>query len=175
MYDESVPRGRLYGRYLTHFLGLCRDPEPCRRRLDVRLPPLSARPRPCALLDRVQLPTRMDFDIEILVRLVWDGLRCKNVATRVIYPPGGVSHFDMLRDNVRISATHARLTCGMLLRLPRFLWRRLAGEEAAAGHWSRLAERGGALGPAHRLRLLPPARGALRTLRALSGGRPTSS
>jgi hypothetical protein len=42
-----------------------------------------------------------------------------NVPTRVRYPADGISHFDMLRDNVRISWMHTRLFFGMLARLPR--------------------------------------------------------
>ena len=47
------------------------------------------------------------------------------IDTQVIYPPGGVSHFRLLRDNVLISAMHAKLFFGMLLRLPVLLWRKI--------------------------------------------------
>jgi hypothetical protein len=50
----------------------------------------------------------------------------ENLSTRVVYPAGGLSHFDLLRDNLRISRTHVRLVCGMLLRLPLLLWRKLS-------------------------------------------------
>jgi predicted LPLAT superfamily acyltransferase len=100
----------------------------------------------CALIDRVRIPTRMDFDTDIFVRLIWAGLDSVNVDTRVIYPPDGLSHFDMLRDNLRISRMHTRLTFGMLPRLPVLLWRKLCAREAAGRHWSRLAERGSLLG-----------------------------
>jgi hypothetical protein len=46
----------------------------------------------------------------------------------VTYPADGVSHFDVWRDNVRISRMHARLFFGMLRRAPRLLWRRLQGQ-----------------------------------------------
>ena len=78
-----------------------------------------------ALLDTVRLGRRMDFDIEILVRLVWRGLRIVSLPTRVRYPEDGVSHFRVLRDNVLISRLHAGLFAGMLLRAPLLLWRRL--------------------------------------------------
>ena len=54
----------------------------------------------------------MDFDIEVAVRMVWAGARVINVPTRVKYLPasaGGVSHFRMFEDNVRISWMHTRL------------------------------------------------------------------
>ena len=145
VYDASVPKGRLYGRYLTHFwvcvetLDLSATDSMC----GFRLYPLVAS---CALINRVQLPSRMDFDIEILVRLAWAGLAFRIVDTRVIYPEDGVSHFDMLRDNLRISKMHTRLTCGMLLRLPLLLVRKVFGPSASREHWSKLAERGSVLG-----------------------------
>ncbi|MBS0545687.1 MAG: glycosyltransferase family 2 protein [Proteobacteria bacterium] len=153
IYDASVPKGRLYGRYLTHFwvwvetLSLSIGDSMC----GFRLYPLATT---CALLDRVRIPTRMDFDIEIIVRLAWDGVPIENLDTRVTYPADGVSHFDMLRDNLRITKMHTRLVFSMLPRAPRLLWRRMlsstAGAQAADGHashhWSRLAERGGGLG-----------------------------
>jgi predicted LPLAT superfamily acyltransferase len=145
LYDDSAPKGRRYGRYLTHFwvcvetLSLTVVDSMC----GYRLYPLAAA---CALIERVDIPKRMDFDIEILVRMIWDGVPARTLETRVIYPKGGLSHFDMLRDNLRISRTHARLVLGMLLRLPRLLRRKWADGRAAGDHWSRLAERGGLLG-----------------------------
>jgi len=43
----------------------------------------------------------------------------------VHYPADGVSHFRLWLDNALISAMHARLFFGMLLRAPRLLARRL--------------------------------------------------
>ena len=145
VYDGSVPKGRLYGRYVTHFwvcvetLSLGITDSMC----GFRLYPLATT---CALIDRVDIPKRMDFDIEILVRLAWEGAELCSVDTRVTYPADGVSHFDMWRDNLRISKMHARLTCGMLIRLPLLLWRKAAGTRTAGEHWWRLAERGSVLG-----------------------------
>lgn len=61
----------------------------------------------------------MDFDIDVAVRLVWNGCPVINVPTRVRYPAladGGVSHFRMVRDNLRISWCHTRLCAGALGR-----------------------------------------------------------
>ena len=145
VYDASVPKGRLYGRYLTHFwvcvetLSLSVTDSMC----GYRLYPLRAT---CALINSVSIPKRMDFDIEILVRLAWAGVELRSIETRVTYPADGVSHFDMLRDNLRISKMHTRLTCGMLLRLPLLAWRKLFGKPAQGEHWSRLSERGSVFG-----------------------------
>ncbi|WP_430388811.1 glycosyltransferase family 2 protein [Dyella sp. 20L07] len=124
IYDDSVPRGRLYGRYITHVfvwletLSLEIKDSMC----GFRLYPLAAT---CAELQRKPFPARMDFDTEAAVRLVWRGVPVRNLPTRVIYPEHGLSHFRMWHDNVRISAMHTRLVIGMLPRAPRLLWRRL--------------------------------------------------
>ena len=144
-YDASVPKGRLYGRYITHFwvrietLSSAIGDSMC----GFRLYPLAST---CDLINSVKLPERMDFDIEILVRLAWRGLAFKHIATQVIYPPDGLSHFNMLRDNVRITKMHTRLFFGMLLRLPLLLWRKIPKQKAEDDHWSQLSERGGSLG-----------------------------
>lgn len=124
-YDASIPKGRLYGRYITHFwvrietLSAAIGDTMC----GFRLYPLAAT---CALINSVKLPRRMDFDIEILVRLAWRGLRFINIPTKVIYPTDGISHFNLVRDNIRITKMHTKLVCGMLLRLPCLLWRKYA-------------------------------------------------
>jgi len=124
VYDASVPKGRLYGRYLTHVwvwintLSLRIRDSMC----GYRVYPLSA---VVSVLDGACLGRRMDFDPEVLVRLSWRGVPILSVPTRVSYPLDGVSHFKMLQDNVLISKMHARLFFGMLLRLPVLLWRKV--------------------------------------------------
>ena len=130
VYDESVPLGRLVGRYATHVwvwintLSLQIADSMC----GFRVYPLAAT---IALLDRERVGLRMDFDIEVIVRLHWAGLEVRNLPTRVTYPLDGVSHFRLWQDNVRISKMHARLFFGMLWRMPRLLARRLSPEVRA--------------------------------------------
>jgi len=122
-FDASVPKGRLYGRYLTHVwvwintLSMDIRDSMCGFRVYPLRPVL-------ALIDSVRIGRRMDFDIEVLVRLHWAGVGVRNHDTRVSYPPDGVSHFDLLRDNLRISRMHAILFFGMLWRLPQLLARK---------------------------------------------------
>ena len=124
LYDESVPTGRLVGRYATHVwvwintLSLDIADSMC----GFRVYPLAAT---LALLDREYVGRRMDFDIEVIVRLHWAGVPIRTVPTRVTYPLDGVSHFRLWRDNARISAMHTRLFFGMLWRIPRLLMRRM--------------------------------------------------
>ncbi|WP_017412554.1 glycosyltransferase family 2 protein [Aeromonas salmonicida] len=153
VYDDSVPKGRLYGRYITHVwvwietLSFTIKDSMC----GFRVYPLAAS---CALLEQVALGRRMDFDTEVMVRLHWAGVAVRFVPTRVIYPADGSSHFQLWRDNRDISWMHTRLVCrllwDLLLRLtsgPRRLWSwatRLWRERRT--HWSRTPERGSLLG-----------------------------
>jgi predicted LPLAT superfamily acyltransferase len=139
-FDASAPKARRYGRFITHFwvwletLSFSIGDALCGFRLYPLKPTL-------ALLERVRIAPRMSYDIDIVVRLAWEGLPIRNVNTRVLYPHAGVSHFDLLRDNLRISATHARLFLGMLLRAPLLVWRKLFASRRGT-HWSKHRERG---------------------------------
>ncbi len=141
-FDDSAPSGRVYGRAITRFwvwvetLSLQIPDAMCGFRVYPLEPVMS-------LIERHRFGTRMDFDIEIVVRLHWLGVPFVAVPTHVIYPQGGSSHFRVFADNVRISWMHTRLVVGMLLRLPVLLMRKLG---VRRGHWSRLEERGAVLG-----------------------------
>jgi len=124
VYDRSVPRSRLYGRYVTHVwvwintLSLQIKDSMC----GLRVYPLRAA---ISLWRNTTLGRRMDFDVEIIVRLVWRGVQVIGMPTRVTYPADGISHFHAWRDNLAISGMHARLFVGMLVRSPLLLARRL--------------------------------------------------
>ncbi|WP_029049628.1 glycosyltransferase family 2 protein [Cupriavidus sp. amp6] len=125
VYDASVPRARLIGRYLTHLwvwvhtLSFAVRDSMC----GLRVYPLAD---VVPLTRAAHIGPRMEFDIEILVRLVWRGVRIVNIPTPVTYPSDGVSHFRVWRDNLRISWMHTRLFFGMLWRLPVLMGRKLA-------------------------------------------------
>jgi len=126
-YDETAPSLRLYARYLTHVwvwintLSLQIKDSMCGFRV-YPLPPMMALDR------RRKLGARMNFDIEVLVRLYWTGLEIINVPTSVGYPSDGVSHFRGWLDNVQISRVHATLFFGMLLRLPMLIARKWSAQ-----------------------------------------------
>jgi glycosyltransferase involved in cell wall biosynthesis len=123
VFDRSMPAVRRYGRYLTHGLvwlntlsfaipdSLC----------GFRVYPLSA---VMSLVSREYIGRRMDFDVEIVVRLYWQGVPMRWIDTAVSYPLDGVSHFRLVRDNVRMVGLQLRLFGGMLLRSPRLLLRK---------------------------------------------------
>ena len=122
LFDETAPKGRLYGRKFTNLWvsintlsfaiadGMC----------GFRLYPLGAVEQ---LISTTPIAKRMDFDIDIVVRLYWQGLDAINLPTSVHYPYDGVSHFRLWRDNLMISKTHAGLFFGMLMRIPQLLSR----------------------------------------------------
>lgn len=124
VFDASIPRVRYYARYLTHVLVWLNTLS-----LDIRDSMCGFRIYPVAtlvsLLDQERPGERMDFDIEVLVRLHWRGVPMTWLDTRVGYPRDGVSHFRLGLDNLLISRMHGLLFLGMLRRLPRILARRL--------------------------------------------------
>ncbi|EGY8942377.1 glycosyltransferase [Salmonella enterica subsp. diarizonae serovar 60:r:z] len=128
IYDGSIPRSRLYGRWVTHVwvwietLSLQLKDSMCGFRVYPVAPTLQ-------LAQRVTLGKRMDFDTEVMVRLYWQGNTSYFIPTRVTYPLDGLSHFDALKDNLRISRMHTRLFFGMLPRIPSLLLRR------SSTHW----------------------------------------
>lgn len=125
LFDASMPRVRRYGRWLTHALvwletlsfeipdSLC----------GFRVYPLEPVMR---LAAAEHVGARMDFDVEILVRLHWRGVPLRWIATRVVYPLDGISHFRLVRDNACMVFLQLRLLAGMLLRLPRLIGRKFA-------------------------------------------------
>lgn len=125
-YDQSVPKARLWGRKLTNFW-VCVNAlslAPADAMCGLRVYPLAAVQQ---LLVRHSVGRRMDFDPEILVRLMWMGVRVKNLPVDVTYPTDGISHFNTLTDNIRISWMHTRLCLTMLLCLPFILSSRWTG------------------------------------------------
>lgn len=121
IYDASAPKGRLVARKITLFWtnfeagrGVIADPM-----CGFRVYPLAA------ALQVGRTGDRMDFDIEVAVKIAWLGVPVINVPTKVRYltaSEGGVSHFRMFEDNLRISWLHTRLSFQRVMVLP---WVRL--------------------------------------------------
>jgi glycosyltransferase involved in cell wall biosynthesis len=124
VFDASIPRHRLWLRYLTHVmvwintLSFDIPDSMCGLRvypLSIVLPAIAADPP----------GNRMDFDVEVLVRLHWKGVAMRWIPTLVGYPVDGISHFRLVRDNWLITVMHAKLFFGMLRRAPWLVARRL--------------------------------------------------
>lgn len=113
-YDESIPTSRRRARGITTFwvnletYAARKRGQQCVRDAMVgfRIYPLSA------IQSIVVTGNRMDFDVEVAVRLVWAGVSIVNLPVRVRYPSaeeGGISHFRPLADNLRLAWMHCRL------------------------------------------------------------------
>jgi glycosyltransferase involved in cell wall biosynthesis len=130
-YDESVPKGRLYSRYLTHVwvwintLSFDISDSMC----GFRVYPVE---QSVALINGAAIGDRMDFDTEFIVRWYWQGYDIEELLTPVIYPDDGVSHFKLWRDNALISWMHTRLFFGMLIRLPKLICWKINNKSSAS-------------------------------------------
>lgn len=124
IFDASVPKKRLYGRYATHIwvwinsLSFDIKDSMC----GFRVYPIEST---VIVLKKASFQPRMGFDSEILVRLKWDNVPFINVPTKVVYPEDGISHFNALRDNIGLTKAHSKLFAGMLIRLPKLIYRKI--------------------------------------------------
>ena len=76
---------------------------------------------PLFVIERLKLrERRYSFEIEILVKAAWAGIRLREVDISVYYPPADkrISHFHLFKDNVRISLLNTRLTMRSILPWP---------------------------------------------------------
>lgn len=123
IYDDSIPKHRYYARNITHFwvwietLSFQIKDTMC----GYRVYPLASTVQ---LLQQKKLGKRMDFDIEVMVKLFWKNIDLRFIDTAVDYPEHGVSHFRALEDNILISWMHTRLFFGMLPRIPQLIFRK---------------------------------------------------
>jgi glycosyltransferase involved in cell wall biosynthesis len=108
IFDDSVPFHRLHGRKLSQGIVWLETLS-----MSVRDPLCGFRCIPLAttlaLLDRAKTGDHMDFDPELIIRLVRAGVPVINVPTPVYYHEAGISHFRMIEDNLRIAWTYIRL------------------------------------------------------------------
>ena len=83
IYDESVPKGRLYGRYITHFWVWVETLS-----FEIKDSMCGFRSYPVERLNEViknyHLGTRMDFDIEVMVKSFWSDIEIRFIDTKVI-------------------------------------------------------------------------------------------
>ncbi|WP_025899177.1 glycosyltransferase family 2 protein [Sneathiella glossodoripedis] len=116
VYDHSIPMGRKIGRWITHVwvwietLSFDITDSMC----GYRIYPLS---KTLEVLKENSIGRRMDFDTSVMVHLYWRGVDVIEIPSKVVYPEGNTSNFDVLRDNVRISWMHTKLVFGLIFRL----------------------------------------------------------
>ena len=146
VYDESVPKirqkGRKFGNLWGQIVSVSSDIQDsmCGFRIYPVAPAyqiVSTAP----LIDK-----RMGFDPEILIRLKWKNTPFIFLPVLIRYPENGVSHYHVVRDNVRMTTMFTRTFIGMILRLPLLLARKISGrrskmtDEKTQKHWSQKKE-----------------------------------
>lgn len=143
IFDESIPAVRFYGRNLTHAMVIL---ETLSFQLRDTMCGFRVYPvEPMMMLSkRISLGLRMDFDTDSMVRLYWSGTGSVFLPTKVHYPKNGISHFRMISDNARMTWLHIRLLLGMLIRMPKLIYRKTSGKQHR--DWAQIGERGSLLG-----------------------------
>jgi len=124
VYDHTLHKGRYAARLVTRFWNYLEVMGPTigDSMCGFRVYPIAA-----ALASGTR-GNRMDFDIEIPVRMVWQGVPVVNAEVRVRYltaEEGGVSHYQTFRDTLLISWTHSKLMTEIIFRLLTWPMRRL--------------------------------------------------
>ena len=123
-FEDSAPKIRVYGRRITDFwvaletLSLQIKDSLC----GFRVFPLDETEK---IIDNYHIGSRMNFDTDILVKAVWANIPLHFIPTKVIYPENNISHFHYIRDNSLLIQLHVRLMCGMLIRSPMLITRRI--------------------------------------------------
>ncbi|MCD6526352.1 MAG: DUF2062 domain-containing protein, partial [Desulfuromonas sp.] len=103
---KGIPRSSIFGRHFSNFW--LRVQTGCR----IGDAQSGYRAYPLALLDHLQFTDcRYSFEVEVLVKACWAGVPLSDVSIQVYYAPGSerISHFDKVRDNVRLSWLNTRL------------------------------------------------------------------
>ncbi len=85
----------------------------------------------CQLLARIKPGRHMQFDAEILIRLLWLGVRVLNVPISLRTPHDNISHYSHFTDNACITWMHLHLFLTLLTRLPLVAFARWTGWHAA--------------------------------------------
>ncbi len=129
-FDETVPTSRLYGRQLSRVVVWMATLS-----FDIVDPLCGFRGIPLVptldLLDRFALGDHMEFDPELVIALHRRGVPVRSVPTRVVYGRHGLSHFDLVRDNLRLSGMYARSLAGLFWRIPARILTRARPREAS--------------------------------------------
>jgi glycosyltransferase involved in cell wall biosynthesis len=76
---------------------------------------------PLAVLEKLKLREKhYAFEVEVLVKAAWGGIKLHDVNISVFYPTARerVSHFHLIRDNFQLSLLNTRLTLRSIFPLP---------------------------------------------------------
>jgi glycosyltransferase involved in cell wall biosynthesis len=123
-FGGDAPIERVYFRRLGNFLA--RLETGGRLRWDslfgMRVYPIPALLR---AFSKTRHARRYDFETEVAVRMVWDGVDVVGLCAEVRYlnrNDGGVSHFRYVRDNLVLAGMHGRLLFEATMQMVRGVW-----------------------------------------------------
>ncbi len=92
--------------------------------------------------DLESLDSRMGFDVQIVINLIWKGVPVLNVPTPVRYDPSGVSHFRYGRDNLKMVKLFAVAVTKGLWCGPRRILGACRSQRSDARTWYQMSESG---------------------------------
>lgn len=121
VYDENIPKSRLYGRKITNFWAKINS-----LNLDIKDAMCGFRIYPVNVLEKAvkkSTTNKMEFDIEILVNALREKVKISWLKVAVLYEKDGISHFKMVKDNFLISKMHAK----MFFSLPKQILKAIYG------------------------------------------------
>lgn len=112
-FKEDVPNASKFGRIFSNFWILV---ETGKWLKDTQS---GFRGYPLSILDLELKHTFYDFEIEVIVKHLWKKRIIQEVEIEVYYPPHGqrVSHFNKVKDNIRLSKIHTKLVTQNILRI----------------------------------------------------------
>ena len=111
----NVPRASIWGRSFSNFW--------FRLQTGYRLGDVQSgfRVYPVVIFHQLKLvEKRFSFEVEVLVKSSWAGIRIQDVDISVHYPPAKkrISHFNKIKDNLRLTHLNTKLTFRSLLPIP---------------------------------------------------------
>lgn len=116
--DENVPKSSKFGRAFSNFWV---NLETFKSLKDTQS---GFRIYPISILDLNIKNRRFDFEIEVLVLHSYSKKEIIDVDVECYYPPfeERISHFDKVKDNIRLSKIHSRLFMQRFFLLRGFIW-----------------------------------------------------
>ncbi|MCP4601848.1 MAG: glycosyltransferase family 2 protein [Proteobacteria bacterium] len=121
MTPDSIPKASRRGRSISNFWTTLSSWQRCRdAQCGFRVYPIK---ETLALSCK---ETGFPFEMEVLVKASWAGMRFSHIGIDVVYPrEGRRSHFDPKRDNLRFTWLSFKLFWGMIIRLPLLTYRKI--------------------------------------------------
>lgn len=117
IFDDHAPKERIYGRKISTFLVALEtlSLEAHDVLFGFRVYPLE---KSMKAIKKFPINCRMGFDAQIIVYLLWQGIRIKNIPTKVKYDSSINSNFRYFADNITFIFMHAHLLLLAIILAP---------------------------------------------------------